>query len=105
MWNRTRNIYAFSKPGINKKFQTDFSDKIKILKQMNPYVLPFMHKNPEITKAIGKSYLFLAFSKVCFFGGPLLLKYGINGLSSASITDPLLLFLGYGICYSGSQIF
>lgn len=105
MWHHTRNIHGFCTVGSNKNFKVALSEKIKLLKQIKPYVLPFTHSNPEITKSIGRSYFYLAFSKLCFFGGPLMLKYGINGLSSASIIDPLLLFLGYGICYSGSQIF
>ena len=42
---------------------------------------------------------------MCFFGGPLLLKHGIDGLQSATLMDPLLMFFGYGMCYSGSILF
>ena len=47
-------------------------------------------------------------SKVCFFGGPLFLKFGINAIQQGvetGWTNPLLMFLGYGVCYSSSVAF
>src|SRR5437773_2707329 len=79
---------------------TELSDRIKILKEMKPYFLPFLHANKNITKALVKSYIYLVVSKICFFGGPLMLKKGINTIHSGTLIDPLLLFLGYGVCYS-----
>lgn len=35
----------------------------------------------------------------------MLLKYGINSLQSAAMMDPILMFLGYGVCYSASILF
>ena len=64
-----------------------------------------MHNDKVITRHLLKSYAYLAVSKACFFGGPMLLKYGINGLQKIAIVDPLILFLGYGLCYSASQLF
>ena len=73
---------------------------------MKPYIVPFIHHNKIITHSLLKSYVYLIFSKICFFGGPLLLKKGINGLqSTSSFGDPLLMFFGYGICYSASVLF
>jgi len=74
---------------------------------MKQYMIPFVHSDKRITIALLKSYGYLAFSKVCFFGGPLFLKYGINALQNSTITmaDPLWLFFGYGLCYSLSVLF
>ena len=58
-----------------------------------------------ITKSLLKSYGYLALSKFCFFGGPILLKHGINSLQGVTLVDPMLMFLGYGVCYSASILF
>jgi hypothetical protein len=43
---------------------------------------------------------------ICFFGGPFLLKVGINSLGvPAEEYEALLYFLGFGLCYSGSVFF
>jgi ABC-type transport system involved in Fe-S cluster assembly fused permease/ATPase subunit len=68
-------------------------------------VVPFLHTNPIITRKIITSYVYLVLSKICFFGGPLLLKGGINAIQSTAAFDPSLLFLGYGLCYTGSILF
>ena len=44
-------------------------------------------------------------SKLCFFGGPLFVKLGINTLTGAVAGNPLFAFLGFGLCYSGSVLF
>lgn len=75
---------------------------------MKQYFVPFLHKDKKITGYLLKSYGFLILGKLCFFGGPLFLKHGINALQNAaefSIFDPLLMFAGYGICYSASVLF
>ena len=72
---------------------------------MKPYILPFIHKDKKVTKALLKSYMYLAISKFCFFGGPLFLKSGINNITSLTLADPLLMFFGYGVCYSASVLF
>lgn len=75
---------------------------------MKQYIIPFLHSDKRITSSLLKSYGYLLCSKICFFGGPLFLKHAINALQSGTnvgITDPLLMFLGYGICYSSSVIF
>lgn len=58
-----------------------------------------------VTKSLLKSYGYLALSKFCFFGGPMLLKNGINSLQGVALGDPMLMFLGYGACYSASILF
>lgn len=70
-------------------------------------MIPFLHKDKRITLALIKSYGYLTCSKFCFFGGPLFLKYGINALQNGTLAlgDPLLLFFGYGLCYSLSVLF
>jgi hypothetical protein len=76
---------------------------------MKPYIIPFIHKNPIITKSLLKSYGLLGLSKICFLGGPICLKIGINGLSSAgaatAMANPLAMFFCFGICYTGSVFF
>ncbi len=75
---------------------------------MKKYFLPFLHPDKRITRYLLKSYTYLLFGKLCFFGGPLFLKHGINALQGAEtigIGDPLLMFLGYGVCYSASVLF
>lgn len=82
-------------------------EKLHYVNEMKAYIIPFLHTNPVITRSLFRSYTLLAISKLCFFGGPLFLKQGINGLSLATAAsyDPLLMFLGFGICYSGSVLF
>ena len=75
------------------------------MNEMKAYIIPFLHPNPLITKALMKAYGYLCLSKVCFFGGPMLLKFGINSLQSVSMADPFLFFFGYGILYSASVLF
>jgi len=58
-----------------------------------------------VTKSLLKSYSYLVLSKFCFFGGPMLLKHGINTLSGDTLVDPIMYFLGYGLCYSASILF
>jgi hypothetical protein len=75
---------------------------------MKKYFVPFLHSDKRITNYLLRSYGFLLLGKLCFFAGPLFLKYGINmlqGAAAVTITDPLLMFAGYGICYSGSVLF
>lgn len=72
---------------------------------MSKYVVPFLHPSRHITRKILVSYVHLVFSKLCFFGGPLMLKTGINSLQAGATFDPTLLFLGYGLCYTGSILF
>lgn len=95
-----------SKEGTKKRdiHNPSLKEKIEIIKQMKPYIIPYLHENKTVTKSLLKSYVYLILSKICFFGGPLLLKKGINGLQSG-LGDPLLLFLGYGVCYSASVLF
>lgn len=76
-----------------------------ILKDMAKYVVPFLHKDRAVTMKLTKSYVYLIFSKLCFFGGPFLLKSGIDALKVGAMIDPWPMFLGYGLCYSGSVIF
>lgn len=76
-----------------------------MLSELKPYIIPFVHSDKKITKYLLMSYMYLGVSKFCFFGGPMLLKYGINGLQNATIVDPLFMFFGYGLCYSASQLF
>lgn len=73
---------------------------------MKPYILPFAHPDKTITHALLKSYSLLALSKLCFFGGPFFLKLGINSLTgAATVANPLMMFFGFGVCYSGSVFF
>jgi hypothetical protein len=58
-----------------------------------------------VTKALLKSYGYLAISKFCFFGGPMFLKFGINSLQNLALGDPIMMFIGYGVCYSSSILF
>lgn len=76
-----------------------------IYRTMAKYVVPFLHSNSQITRKILLSYVHLVLSKVCFFGGPIMMKGGINALQSGATFDPTLLFLGYGLCYTGSIFF
>ena len=73
---------------------------------MRPYIIPGIHKDKTITHALLKSYVMLACSKLCFFGGPFLLKLGVNSLTgTAASLNPLLYFFGFGVCYTGSVLF
>jgi hypothetical protein len=75
---------------------------------MKKYFIPYLHSDKRITTYLNRSYGFLLLGKLCFFAGPLFLKHAINTLQAGvevGITDPLLMFLGYGICYSGSSLF
>lgn len=73
---------------------------------MKPYILPFIHPNKTITNSLFKSYGLLALSKACFFGGPFFIKLGINSLSgTTALVNPILYFLGFGVCYTGSVYF
>ena len=73
---------------------------------MKPFIIPGLHKDKKITHALLKSYSMLAASKLCFFGGPFLLKLGVNALSSTTASlNPLLYFFGFGVCYTGSVLF
>ena len=75
---------------------------------MRKYFVPYIHPDKRITSYLNRSYGFLLLGKICFFAGPLFLKHGINTIQSAEslgITDPLLMFAGYGICYSLSVLF
>lgn len=80
-------------------------EKLNYISEMKPYILPFIHKDKTITRALLRSYGMLAMSKVCFFGGPLFVKMGINTLTGAVAGNPLFAFLGFGLCYSGSVFF
>lgn len=72
---------------------------------LSKYMIPFLHKDRKVTKNIIIGNIYLILSKVCFFGGPLCLKKGINALQMGVMTDPTLMFFGYGICYTGSIFF
>ena len=73
---------------------------------MKPYIIPGIHPDKKITHGLIKSYAMLACSKLCFFGGPFLLKLGVNALSATTTAlNPLLYFFGFGVCYTGSVLF
>jgi len=73
---------------------------------MKPFIIPFIHPDKAITRCLLTSYGLLGLSKLCFFGGPFFIKLGINSLSGTAITiSPILYFLGFGICYTGSVYF
>ena len=81
-------------------------EALQYVNQMKPYIIPFLHHDKKITHALLKSYLMLAGSKLCFFGGPFLLKLGVNSLSNpTAMMNPLLYFFGFGACYTGSVLF
>lgn len=96
---------AAGRPPKKESDTPSFKDKLHIFNQLKPYIFPFFHSDRFITFTLLKSYSYLALSKFCFFGGPMLLKVGINSLQNASFGDPFLMFLGYGICYSASVLF
>ena len=100
-----RMQYLFSDKINKDSYNPTFSQKLNTLKNFKPYIIPFYNGNTKITKHLLKSYFYLVFSKICFFGGPLMLKQGINKLQNASLGDPLLMFFGYGVCYSLSVLF
>ena len=100
-----RYLFAAQKPTKKDTDSPNFKEKLQILNELKPYIVPFLHKDKRITTALIKSYGYLGLSKVCFFGGPMFLKVGINSLSNAAIGDPFILFLGYGLCYSASVMF
>lgn len=101
--------YGFTKgPSKKPKIENDnpsFREKLQILNELKPYIVPFVHKDKTVTRSLMISYTYLAMSKVCFFGGPMFLKYGINSLSSGTLKEPILYFLAYGTCYSASILF
>ncbi len=106
MWFYRSTIFQFSQH--KHHLPPNFKEKINYIKSIKPYLIPFMHENTLITKSLFKSYGYLIFSKLCFFGGPLFLKHGINGLSvtgGLGLVDPLIMFFGFGVCYSGSVFF
>ena len=72
---------------------------------MKPFIIPFLHSDRQITRTLMRSYGLLALSKACFFGGPLLLKLGVNALTIPTGLSPLVYFFGFGVCYSGSVLF
>jgi ABC-type bacteriocin/lantibiotic exporter with double-glycine peptidase domain len=76
-----------------------------IYKDMLPYILPFMHKDRQVSRNIFISYGYLLCSKLCFFGGPFLLKSGIDAIRMGAAVDPLPMLFGYGLCYCGSVFF
>lgn len=83
-----------------------FKEKWNYIKEMKPYILPFYHKDPIITRSLFKSYGMLGLSKLCFFGGPFFIKLGINSLGgTVAFFNPVLYFLGFGLCYTGSVYF
>ncbi len=79
----------------------------RYVKEMKPYIVPFIHKDPMIAKTLLRSYGLLILSKACFFGGPFLLKLGVNALGGSVMGgfNPLIYFFGFGACYSGSVVF
>jgi len=87
------------------KPRTTLKDKLSYLKEMQPYMIPFAHPNKAVTNALLRSYGMLALSKLCFFGGPFFIKMGINTLTGVATGNPLYMFLGFGVCYSGSVFF
>lgn len=90
---------------LAKKSNQDSRVYEKIGSTLGKYMIPFLHKDKKITKNILVANFYLVLSKVCFFGGPLCLKKGINALQMGVMTDPTLMFFGYGICYTGSIFF
>lgn len=80
---------------------------VDYIKETRTYIVPFLHHDKEITRSLLKSYSLLALSKICFFGGPFLLKLGVNSLSGPAAVGmyPLLYFFGFGVCYTGSVLF
>lgn len=94
--------FLFSKA---KEYHT-FQQKWNYVKEMKPFMVPFLHPNQIVTKSLLISYGLLAMSKVCFFGGPFFIKLGINSLAAATtFVNPVLYFLGFGVCYTGSVYF
>ena len=78
----------------------------RYVKEMKPYIVPFVHKDPAIAQTLLRSYGLLGLSKACFFGGPFLLKLGVNALAGPVVgLSPLIYFFGFGACYSGSVVF
>lgn len=96
----SRNLFSVAKQ------QETFRQKVQYVREMSPYIIPFMHPDRDITKTLLRSYGLLGLSKLCFFGGPLLLKLGMNALGgTAAFASPPVLFFGFGVCYWGSVFF
>jgi len=86
--------------------QYSFIEALHYINQIKPYLIPFVHKDKNITRTLLQSYGLLVLSKACFFGGPFLIKLGINSLGVPTAGyDSLLYFFGFGMCYSGSVLF
>jgi len=97
---------CFSTAKHKGQHQYNFMETVRYINQIKPYLIPFIHKDKQITRTLLQSYGLLALSKICFFGGPFLLKIGINSLGVPSEGyEALLYFLGFGVCYSGSVFF
>jgi len=98
--NATRSLFS------KVRYIDTAKEQWAYIKEMKPYILPFIHKDKIITNSLFKSYSLLILSKACFFGGPFFLKLGINSLTGAvAYGNPLLMFFGFGVCYSGSVLF
>lgn len=104
-----RNLTRFflsTKQNVQHK-KSSLMELLDYIKETKTYIVPFLHRDKEITRSLLKSYSLLALSKICFFGGPFLLKLGVNSLSGpvAAGMYPLLYFFGFGVCYTGSVLF
>lgn len=101
----TRALFSTGKPKT-QQHKYSFVETLRYINQIKPYLIPFLHKDKQITRTLLQSYGLLALSKVCFFGGPFLLKLGINSLGVPTAGyDSLIYFFGFGVCYSGSVLF
>lgn len=98
-------LFSSNKQAEKPKVST-LIEAIKYAKDMKPYIVPFVHKDREINISLLKSYGLLGLSKLCFFGGPILLKLGVNSLAApTAMLSPLVYFFGFGVCYTGSVLF
>lgn len=99
--------YGFSSAKKVNNRKDSLVEVVRYVKEMKPFIIPFLHHDKEITRTLLKSYSLLALSKICFFGGPFLLKLGVNALSAPASGGifPLLYFFGFGVCYTGSVLF
>lgn len=99
---RSRYLFCSNKPD----HKAEWESKKQIFKEIAPYVVPFQSGNKEVMNPLLKSYFYLALSRICLFGGPLFLKYGIDSMKIAGMgIDPLWMILGYGACFIGSTVF
>ena len=99
-----RNQYLFSTGKEDPK--EEWMIKKQIYKEVADYVVPFRTQNKEVRNPLLKSYVYLALSRVCLFGGPIFLKNAVDALKvTGGSIDPLYLILSYGVCFTGSVVF